>query len=164
MLLQTTKVLNVSIPTEITASKTEATNWWLVRKNTFIIKPSLYRVLLWVVTIFFRVGTTRKRLRLQYINTCGVQKRKPQIDGFFLNELHIKGQEKVHLIENQITIVLLWEGTLYFRLVATSCCCLRLPCNLTTGGMPKTEAINWRLISKCSAHIRSGKSLYWKTR
>ena len=48
------------------------------------------------------------------------QKRKPQIDNFFRNELHIRGQEKVHLIENQGTSVLLLLGTLYCRLVTTS--------------------------------------------
>ena len=61
-----------------------------VRKKPFIIKPSYYRVMLWVVPIFSRLGTTRKRLSLQRIlNTSGVPKRKPQIDGLFLNELHI---------------------------------------------------------------------------
>ena len=60
------------------------------RKNPFKIKPSYYRVLWWVVTIFFRLNKTWKRLRLQCVlNTSGVQKLKPQIDSLFLNELHI---------------------------------------------------------------------------
>ena len=42
------------------------------------------------------------------------QKRKPQIDGLFLNVLHIWGQEKVHLSENQFTIVLLLEWPVYY--------------------------------------------------
>ena len=35
------------------------------------------------------------------------QNWKPQIDGLFINEVHIYGQEKVYLCENQFTSVLL---------------------------------------------------------
>ena len=46
---------------------------------------------------------------------------------------------------------------MYFMLVTTCYCCERLPFILTTSGMTKTEAINWRLIFRSCAHIRSGK-------
>ena len=46
---------------------------------------------------------------------------------------------------------------MYFKLFTTSYFCERLPCILTAIGIPKTEAINWWLISKSCAHIRSGK-------
>ena len=49
-------------------------------------------------------------------------------------------------------------------LVTTNYCCKMLPCILTTNGIPKTEAANGRLVSKCAAHIGSGKFLQWKTR
>ena len=35
-----------------------------------------------------------------------MQKWKPQIDGSFVNELNIQGQEKVYLSENQVNSVL----------------------------------------------------------
>ena len=61
-----------------------------VRIYLFNIKPGYCRVVLWVVTMFSRLVTTRKMLRWQCILTpIGVHKRKPQIDGWFLNELHI---------------------------------------------------------------------------
>ena len=55
MLLQITKVLNVTIPTKITASKKGSQKFtacflmnytYKVRKNPFNIKPNYYRVLL----------------------------------------------------------------------------------------------------------------------
>ena len=46
-----------------------------VRKNKFNIKPGYYRVLLWGVTIYSRLGTMRKRLRLPCnLTTGGVPK------------------------------------------------------------------------------------------
>ena len=48
---------------------------------------------------------------------------------------------------------------MYSRLVTTCYCCKRLPCILITTGRPKTEAINWRLVSKSTAHTRWGKIL-----
>ena len=52
---------------------------------------------------------------------------------------------------------LMWVVTIYSRLVTYSYCCHGLLCILITSGMPKTEAINWRLVSKSTAHISSGK-------
>ena len=77
------------------------------------------------------------------------QKRKPQIDGSFLSLMHIYGQEKSFNGKLGYYRILLWVVTMYSRLL----------CILNTSGMPKTEATNWRLVSKSTAHIRSGKSL-----
>ena len=47
---------------------------------------------------------------------------------------------------------------MYSRLETTSYCCSRVPYILTTSGMPKKEAIDYRLISKYFAHVRSGNN------
>ena len=39
--------------------------------------------------------------------------------------------------------------TVYYRLVTTMPCSKRLPCILTTSGIPKTEATYLQLVSKC---------------
>ena len=87
------------------------------------------------------------------------QKQKQQIDGWFLYVHHILGQEKSLYWKTRLLQV-----TVCSRLVTTMSCSQRLLCILTSSGMPKTEATNWRLVSKCTAHIRWGKSLQLKTR
>ena len=69
--------------------------------------------------------------------------------------------------------LLLWMVTMYSRIISRCIAwwtrvmhanAVRLLCILNTFGMLKTEAANWHLYSKCTAHIRSGKYCSWWTR
>ena len=88
----------VSIPTELTTLKTEATNGWLVSKQTAHLRPKkIYLVQNQVTTeyfyewLLFTLGSRLLQGRGYHLFLPQVmcQKWKPQIDGLFLNELHI---------------------------------------------------------------------------
>ena len=67
-----------------------------------------------------------------------------------------------HIGSRKQLLLLVVSVTMHPRLVTSSN--KRLSCMLTISWWPKTEATNWRLISKSNAHIWSGKSFKWKTR
>ena len=104
------------------------------------------------------------------------QKRKPQIDGFFLRTLHILCQEKYlswkcrllqtttvrgyHAVNKKpcYYMVLLWVVTMNLRILLQATA-VKFTKYSYYKWWPRTEATNWQLVSGWSAHTRSEYTL-----
>ena len=77
------------------------------------------------------------------------KKRNLQIEGWFLNILHILGQEENNFIVNK-GITGYWRGYQIFWYWYWYCTYrakkIQAPCILITSGFPKVEATNWQLV------------------
>ena len=118
-------------------------------------KSGYYQLLLWVVTMYSRLVTYSYCCQglLCILITSGMPKTEAINWRLVSNSTaHIgSGRPGYYML-------LLWVVTMSSMLVTISYFCKRLPCILTTSGIPKTEAANWQLVFKCTAHIRSGQA------
>ena len=89
-----------------------------VRKYPFNEKPCYYMLLLWVVNMHLRLVTKKLQMLVvtRYLyHKWYTKKRKAQIDGWFLNLMHILGQEKILFMVNKV-ITGYWRGYHLFLL------------------------------------------------
>ena len=101
--------------------------------------------------------------RLPWILTTSYMSKTEAINWrlIFKYRVHIRSG-KIHLMRYQVTTEYCcdWLLCMYGVLLQAT----NVKGTLTIRGIPKTEATNWRLVSICTAHIRSGKFLKLKTR